>query len=79
MLQVIDLEWDTRIVFIQNPAPLWIVWIVSDAHDREGIDYVSDLIDSIIFDGKTSRRSVMCLTIHLIRVVRQREGWRSVR
>jgi len=52
---MINLEWDARIVFIQNPASLWIRRIVPDAHGRKRINHISDLVDSTILDGLTCR------------------------
>jgi hypothetical protein len=76
---VINLEWDTWIVFIQNPASFWISRIVSDAQCGKGVNHISDLVDSNVLDGQPCRRSVMSLPIHLIRIVHQWEGLRSVR
>jgi hypothetical protein len=41
---VINLEWDTWIVFIQNSASYWISLIVSDAQCGKGINHISDLV-----------------------------------
>ena len=65
MFQVINLEGDTRIVFVQNPACFWISRIVSNADGWKRINHISDLVDFIVPDGHPCRRSIMSLPILL--------------
>jgi hypothetical protein len=45
MLQVIDIEWDTWIVFVQNPASFWIGRIVAHAQCQKGVNRIPDLVN----------------------------------
>src|ERR1017187_5741106 len=76
---MVNLEGDTRIVFIQNPARIRASRIVSDADCRKRIKQISDLVDLIIPDGRPCGRTVIIQPIHLIGVVDQRKRRQSVR